>query len=125
MMVRHSGGPSGMRRCFVSHPRLERPEPGAKGRSSEVPGLSSVLVRTATASGAPVYGYRRVPGVPPVGVVRVEDGHASPRGLVRPHPHAHDFLVLVYVERGGGRVRLDDREWLVEAGDVLLVAPGE
>jgi AraC family transcriptional activator of pobA len=49
----------------------------------------------------------------------------SPDGIVRPHPHAHDFLVLVYVERGGGRVRLDDREWRVGAGDVLVVAPGE
>jgi AraC family transcriptional regulator, transcriptional activator of pobA len=88
-------------------------------------GLSSVLVRTATSRGAPVYGYRRVPGVPPVGVVRMHDGHTRPGGVVRPHPHAHDFLVLVYVERGGGRVRLDDREWRVEAGDVLLVAPGE
>jgi AraC family transcriptional regulator, transcriptional activator of pobA len=72
----------------------------------------------------PVYGYRRVPGVPPVGVVRVRDGHLGP-GAGPPRPHAHDFLVLVYVERGGGRVRLDDREWRVEAGDVLLVAPGE
>jgi AraC family transcriptional regulator, transcriptional activator of pobA len=72
-----------------------------------------------------VYAYRRVPGVPPVGVVRMQGGHLRPDGVMRPHPHAHDFLVLVYVERGGGRVRLDDREWRVEAGDVLLVAPGE
>jgi AraC-like DNA-binding protein len=72
----------------------------------------------------PVYGYRRVPGVPPVGVVRVRDDHTGPQ-IVPPHSHAHDFLVLVYVERGGGRVRLDDREWRVGAGDVLLVAPGE
>jgi AraC family transcriptional regulator, transcriptional activator of pobA len=71
-----------------------------------------------------VYGYRRVPGVPPVGVVRVHEGHMRP-DVVPPLPHAHDFLVLMYLERGGGRVRLDDREWRVEAGDVLLVAPGE
>jgi AraC family transcriptional regulator, transcriptional activator of pobA len=109
----------------VSHSRLERIGPAAKGRSSEELGLSSVLVRTATSRGAPVYGYRRVPGVPPVGVVRMHDGHTRPGGAVRPQPHAHDFLVLVYVERGGGRVQLDDREWRVEAGDVLLVAPGE
>jgi AraC family transcriptional activator of pobA len=83
-----------------------------------------VPVRTGTRAGAPVYGYRRVPGVPPVGVVRVHDGHLSP-DVVPPRPHAHDFLVLVYVERGGGRIRLDDREWRVDAGDVLLVAPGE
>src|SRR5690606_23697529 len=75
-----------------------------------------------TRDGAPVYGYRRVPGVPPVGVVRMGEHHD---GVGRPHPHAHDFLVLVHVERGGGRLRLDDREWCVEAGDVLLVAPGE
>ena len=108
----------------MSHSRLELHEPAAKGRSSEVPGLSSVLVRTANRNGTPVYGYRRVPGVPPVGVVRVQDGHTRP-DIVPPRPHAHDFLVLVYVERGGGRVRLDDREWRVEPGDVLLVAPGE
>lgn len=81
-------------------------------------------MQTATSKGAPVYGYRRVPGVPPVGVVQMHDGHTRP-GVVRPQPHAHDFLVLVYVERGGGRVRLDDRDWQVEAGDVLVVAPGE
>jgi AraC-like DNA-binding protein len=88
-------------------------------------GLSSVLVRAGTGGAAPVYGYRRVPGVPPVGVVRMRYGHGEPGGAIRPHPHAHDFLVLVYVERGGGRVRLDDRDWRVDAGDLLLVAPGE
>jgi AraC-like DNA-binding protein len=72
-----------------------------------------------------VYGYRWLPGVPPVGVIRTQYRHGQPSGVVRPLPHAHDFLVLVFVERGGGRVRLDDREWRVEAGDVLLVAPGE
>lgn len=63
--------------------------------------------------------------MPPVGVVRTRDGHQEPSGVVRSHPHAHDFLVLVFVERGSGPVRLDDREWQVDAGDVLLVAPGE
>ena len=55
----------------------------------------------------------------------MQDAHQEPDGVVRPHPHAHDFLALVYVERGGLRVRLDDREWKVDAGDMLLVAPGE
>lgn len=81
-------------------------------------------MRAATRGGAAVYGYRRIPGVPPIGVVGMRDGHAMFGGMP-PEPHAHDFLVLVYVERGSGRVRLDDREWQVEAGDVLLVAPGE
>jgi AraC-like DNA-binding protein len=108
----------------VPDSRLELQEPAAKGRSSDMPGLFSVLARTAAGDGTPVYGYRRVPGVPPVGVVRTQDGHSRP-DIVPPRPHAHDFLVLVYIERGGGRVRLDDRDWQVEAGDVLLVAPGE
>ncbi|GAA0895161.1 AraC family transcriptional regulator [Pseudonocardia zijingensis] len=115
------------RRCddvAVSLSSVEPLPPASQGRSSEVPGPSSVLLRSATRDGAPVYGYRRVPGVPPVGVVRMGARHAG-LGVVQPRPHAHDFLVLVYVERGGGRLRLDDREWQAEAGDVLLVAPGE
>jgi AraC family transcriptional activator of pobA len=109
----------------VSRSRLEAQSPAAKGGSSDVVAPSSVLVRAGTTAGVPVYGYRRVPGVPPVGVVRALGGHQEPGGIVRPHPHAHDFVVLVYVEHGGGRVRLDDRDVRVEAGDVLLVAPGE
>lgn len=41
------------------------------------------------------------------------------------HAHAHDFLVLVYFERGPGAIRLGGRELLVEDGDVLVIAPGE
>jgi AraC family transcriptional activator of pobA len=82
-------------------------------------------VRSAAGDGVPVYGYRRVPGVPPVGIVRTRAGRHEPSGVVRPHPHAHDFLTLFYVEDGGGVVRLDDREHLAGTGDVLLVAPGE
>jgi AraC-like DNA-binding protein/quercetin dioxygenase-like cupin family protein len=104
--------------------RLELLEPAAKGRSSGILGRSSVVARTAS-GGAPVYGYRRVPGVAPIGVARIREGRTSPEGVVRPHPHAHDFLVVVYVERGGGRVQLDDRVWRVDAGDVLVIAPGE
>ncbi len=87
-------------------------------------GLSSVLV-TRAVRGVPVYGYRRVPGVPAIGVVRAHGGDLEPAGAVRMHPHAHDFLVIVYVEQDGGSVRLDDREWFPVAGDVFVVAPGE
>ena len=44
---------------------------------------------------------------------------------VRPGAHSHDFLVLAYVERGGGSMWLGNREWQIEAGDVYLIAPGE
>ena len=39
-------------------------------------------------------------------------------------PHAHDFLVLLYVERGdAGAVRIDGRDWPLTTGDVLVLAP--
>ena len=72
-----------------------------------------------------MYGYRRVPGVPPVGVLRAHGGLLQPEGFVRRHPHAHDFLVVAYVEADGGSLRVDDREWRPVAGDVFVVAPGE
>lgn len=74
---------------------------------------------------APVYTYRRVAGVPPVGMLRAHSGALDPDGFARPHPHAHDFLVLVCVERGDGTFRVDDREWSLATGDVYVVAPGE
>jgi AraC family transcriptional regulator, transcriptional activator of pobA len=44
---------------------------------------------------------------------------------LRPGAHSHDFLVLTYFERDGGSLRLGDKEWHLEAGDVCLIAPGE
>jgi AraC-like DNA-binding protein len=76
----------------------------------------------------PIYTYDVVPGVPSVSTLRL--GRALAAGMVPPglppmHAHAHDFLVLTFFERGGGSIRLGDRQWRVEAGDVYLVAPGE
>jgi AraC-like DNA-binding protein len=48
----------------------------------------------------------------------------TPREVHRLGTHAHDFLVLLHVERGHGPVRVDDREWDLAAGDVLVIAPG-
>jgi AraC family transcriptional regulator, transcriptional activator of pobA len=84
-------------------------------------GRSSVLQASAPERrDVPVYGYPRVPGVPPVGVGRAHSG-----GVGRKHPHMHDFLVVVYAEQDGGRLRLDDREYRPVAGDVFVVAPGQ
>jgi AraC family transcriptional regulator, transcriptional activator of pobA len=71
--------------------------------------------------GPPVYTYEAVPGVPPVSTMRLGRSLSE----VRPGAHAHDFLVLAYVERGGGSMWLGVREWQIEAGDVYLIAPGE
>jgi hypothetical protein len=40
-------------------------------------------------------------------------------------PHGHQFLSLVYFERGGGRQRVGSQEWGVSAGDLFVIAPGE
>jgi AraC family transcriptional activator of pobA len=74
--------------------------------------------------GAPVYGFPRVAGLPPVTVFRLEGGHESVDGWPR-GAHAHDFMVLSYVERGAGRLRVDNRMWELAAGHLLVVAPGE
>jgi AraC family transcriptional activator of pobA len=70
--------------------------------------------------GPPVYTYEAVPGVPPVSVLRFPGQEPSPGGPPPGHAHSHDFLVLAYVERGGGSVWWCGREWPVEAGDAYV-----
>lgn len=74
--------------------------------------------------GPPVYTYDAVPGVPQVNTIRL-GRELSPDGLPQAHAHSHDFLVLAYFERGGGSLRLGNREWPVEDGDAYVIAPGE
>jgi AraC-like DNA-binding protein len=40
-------------------------------------------------------------------------------------PHGHQFLALIYFERGGGRQRIGSQEWAVAAGDTFVISPGE
>lgn len=75
------------------------------------------------AAGPPVYTYESPPGVPPLSVVRLD--RDSLEGAESEHAHAHDFLVVTYYERGGGSLRIGDRQWRVRAGDAYVVAPGE
>jgi len=94
------------------------------GRSSvgASPGFSSSL-RTVRPDGTPVYRYDQRPGLPPVSVIRIDtDAHA---GLPPDHRHAHDFLVLVYVEEGDGSFAVDGAERLLRAGDVHALPPGQ
>ncbi len=87
------------------------------------PGVSSGL-RTVRPDGTPVYRYRERPGFPAVSVTRfdTEAAHAS---LPPEHRHAHDFLVLVYVEQGMGSFTVDGAERLLRAGEVHAVSPGQ
>ncbi len=72
---------------------------------------------------APVYAYDHKPGEPPVSTFRL-DRH-SLHGIGPGHAHSHDFLVLAYFQRGGGSLRLGNRDWPVHVGDLYLIAPGE
>lgn len=84
----------------------------------------SAVLRTVRPDGTPVYRHRQRPGVPPVSVVRfdTEDAHAH---LPPDHRHAHDFLVLVYVEEGSGSFAVDGTERPLRAGEVHAVPPGQ
>lgn len=75
--------------------------------------------------GVPVYGWVRHPGRPPVGTVRFRGSDVDTGPPVGRHQHAHEFLVVAYFQRGGGRLRLGDREHEVRTGDVLVVPPGQ
>ncbi|MHC1561151.1 AraC family transcriptional regulator [Actinomycetospora sp. C-140] len=75
------------------------------------------------AARVPLIGFPRLPGTPPVTVERWT-GPLSHRGPSARGTHAHDFLVLLHVERGHGPMRVDDRAFDLGPGDVLLIAPG-
>jgi AraC family transcriptional activator of pobA len=75
--------------------------------------------------GSPVYAYVRNPGAPAISVLRFSAAEPRSQDSNGHHPHAHDFLVLAYFERGAGSIGLDDQEWAVAAGDAFVIAPGE
>ena len=86
-------------------------------------GVANARILNRRTSAPPVYTYEAVPGVPPVATLRLDQ--SSMQALGPEHAHSHDFLLLAYFERGGGSLRLGDREWIVQAGDAYVVAPGE
>lgn len=71
----------------------------------------------------PIYSYEPVPDTPSVTTLRLEAGAMSE--LDPDHAHAHTFLAVIYFDRGGGSIRLADREWTVRSGDLFAIAPGE
>lgn len=81
-------------------------------------------LRTVRLDGTPVYRYEQRPGVPAVSVTRF-DTEAAHTSRPPDHRHAHDFLVLVYVEEGSGSVAIDDVERPLRAGEVHAVSPGQ
>src|SRR5829696_10489514 len=87
------------------------------------PGSSSSL-RSVRPDGTPVYRYEQRPGVPPVSVIRF-DTEAAHAELAPDHRHAHDFLVLVYVEEGAGSFAVDGSQRPLSPGLVHAVPPGQ
>lgn len=101
---------------------------GSTGRSSGAAPASptdSVAGRPVghTAGGVPLMGYPRIPGLPPVSVARWSGADPRAAGTTI-GTHAHDFLVLLYVEHGDGPVRVDGRDWHLAVGDAFVIAPG-
>jgi AraC-like DNA-binding protein len=81
-------------------------------------------MRRIRPDGTPVYRYQQGPGLPAVSVVRF-DTEAAHAGLPPDRRHAHDFLVLVYVEEGDGLFAVDGAERPLRAGEVHAVSPGQ
>jgi AraC family transcriptional activator of pobA len=69
----------------------------------------------------PLVGYPRAAGLP---AITVAHGDHPALGLGVRGAHAHDFLVLLYMEEGAHTVRVDGRDRSVATGDALVVAPG-
>src|SRR4051812_34667200 len=94
----------------------------AEIQRSLVPGDTTRLTGRQI-DGAPVYEYVRIPGAPPVSVLRFSSDQ-----LLVAHAtcdHAHEFLVLAYFEVGAGSFHLGDRQWSLDTGDAFVIAPGE
>jgi AraC family transcriptional regulator, transcriptional activator of pobA len=102
------------RSLAVTGRSLEKEREGAEGAARKL---------DRRAGGPPVYTYERLPGVPPVSIMRLD--RESLGDLESDEAHSHDFLVLAYFERGGGSLRIGARQWRVKAGDAYVIAPGE
>lgn len=81
-------------------------------------------LRTVRPDGTPVYRHPTRPGALPVQITRIDFEVDHPH-LPRDQRHAHDFLVLVYVERGGGTIALGGRPTPLRDGDVHAIPPGQ
>ncbi|MET9023441.1 AraC family transcriptional regulator [Actinopolymorpha sp. NPDC004070] len=84
----------------------------------------SQRLRTLRSDGTPVYRYEHRLGVPPVSVECL-DADGAHAGFPPVHRHAHDFLVLVYVEDGVGSFSVDGTDWPLRPGQVHAVPPGQ
>ena len=81
-----------------------------------------VVARSVDRSTAvPLIGYPRTAGLPAISVQRWTHPGTP---LSVPGVHAHDFLVLIYLEEGDHTLRVDGRDRALTTGDAFVVAPG-
>lgn len=81
-------------------------------------------LRKVLPDGTPVYRHEPRLGLPPVSVLHVDVGRDHDP-LLPGRPHAHDFLVLLYVEEGGTEIAVDGVVRQLRAGEVHAVSPGQ
>ncbi|OLT45124.1 hypothetical protein BJF85_01510 [Saccharomonospora sp. CUA-673] len=96
-------------------------------------------LRTVRPDGTPVYRYAQPTGMPAVTVTRF-GGTGGPAASEYPMPenpaperaagpparsHAHDFLVLTYVEQDVGAIEVDGEVRALRAGEVHALLPGQ
>ncbi|WP_253853174.1 helix-turn-helix transcriptional regulator [Prauserella alba] len=94
-------------------------------------------LRTMRADGTPVYRHRQPVSMPAVAVTRLgraapatadaEAGAGAAREVPGPpeHRHAHDFLVLTYVEADAGAIEVDGTTRPLREGEVHALLPGQ
>ena len=98
-------------------PSIPTPSTCDKGRTA------AVVARSVDGSTAvPLIGYPRTAGLPAISRAPLD----APRrhALSVPGVHAHDFLVLIYLEEGDHTLRVDGRDRALTTGDAFVVAPG-
>ncbi|MBB3051900.1 AraC-like DNA-binding protein [Prauserella isguenensis] len=92
-------------------------------------------LRTVRPDGTPVYRHEQPSSMPAVTVTRLgspapcdpaaDDAGAHSTVAPPEHRHAHDFLVLTYVERDVGAIEIDGVVRPLRAGEVLALSPGQ
>ncbi|MBB3661160.1 AraC-like DNA-binding protein [Prauserella sediminis] len=109
-------------------PAADSPPPPA-GSDGVVGGTRQL--RTMRADGTPVYRHRQPVSMPAVAVNRLGPTASAAADAARDtpgppeHRHAHDFLVLTYVEADAGAIEVDGASRPLRAGEVHALLPGQ
>jgi AraC family transcriptional activator of pobA len=91
---------------------------------SDLGPATGVIRIGAQSAGPALRGLRSTAGGPPLHVLRL-DRHLARADPAAFRAHAHDVLVIAYVRRATGLLRIADRCFSPAAGDVFVISPGE